>query len=314
MRMPCAARRRWARCLCAFASLWLIFLAAGAQAEEGFIDLLRIKRPPPENAQPATPAPKSMTTTTIAGITVSVWMPPDSVKRPLPAILFSHGYRGCNTQSSFLMRALAADGYVVLAPNHHDASCGKLGGPKPEERFIRPNDWSAKTYEDRKNDMVAVLDAVRQQVPWTNLVDGKKIGLVGHSLGGYTVLGLAGGWEGWKLPDIKAVLALSPYCEPFIRHGALDRVTAAVMLQGGSLDLGITPSLRRPGGCYDKTPAPVYFVELHDAGHLAWTDLNAVFQDTITHYALGFLDAYVKGGKPDGLRDKYGAATEVRTK
>ena len=27
---------------------------------------------------------------------------------------------------------------------------------------------------------------------------------IGHSLGGYTVLGLAGGWPSWKLPGIQS--------------------------------------------------------------------------------------------------------------
>jgi predicted dienelactone hydrolase len=256
-----------------------------------------------------------MELTTIAGLTVAVWMPPDATPRPLPVIVFSHGYRGCNTQSQFLMRAFAAQGYVVLAPNHRDAACGKMARTRgPEEHFARPNAWTEHTYEDRRTDITTLIDTMRKQVPWSSLIDWSKLGLAGHSLGGYTVLGLAGGWESWKLPDIKAVLALSPWCEPFARHGALDRVTAAIMYQGGSADLGITPSLRRPGGCYDKTPMPVYFVELRQAGHLAWTDLQPRFQDTVTHYSVAFFDAYLKGASPASLKEHYGDAIEARTK
>jgi len=47
-----------------------------------------------------------------------------------------------------------------------------------------------------------------------------------------------------------------------------------VMYQGGTKDLGITPSLKKSGGCYPKTPAPAYFVEFRGAGHFAWTDLT----------------------------------------
>jgi len=87
-----------------------------------------------------------------------------------------------------------------------------------------------------------------------------------------------------------------------------------VMYQGGSIDLGVTPSLIRPGGAYDKTPAPVYLVELEHAGHLAWTDLNPRFRDTIAHYALAFFDAHLKGASPAPLRERYGDAAVVRAK
>jgi hypothetical protein len=45
-------------------------------------------------------------------------------------------------------------------------------------------------------------------------VDLGRLGYIGHSLGGDTVVGLAGGWSSWKTPGVKAVLALSPYTEP----------------------------------------------------------------------------------------------------
>jgi dienelactone hydrolase len=260
--------------------------------------------------------PKPPQSATVAGRTVAVWMPPPATPRPMPLIVFSHGFHGCNTQSSFLMRALAEKGYVVVAPNHRDAACGRLSLSRgPEERFGRPSAWSDHTYEDRRDDIAAVIDALKREVPWSDLVDAKKIGLAGHSLGGYTVVGLAGGWESWQRKDVKAVLALSPYVEPYLRHGgALDRVEAAVMYQGGTLDLGLTPSLHRPGGAYDKTPAPVYFVELRSAGHLAWTDLQPRFHDTIVHYALAFFDAHLKDQPPAPLRERYGDAVDVRAK
>jgi predicted dienelactone hydrolase len=292
----------------------LVATPCHAQTQDEIFELLR-RRP----TAPATPAEKPpakpMQSATIAGLAVAVWMPPDATPRPMPAIVFSHGFRGCNTQSSFLMRALAEKGYIVLAPNHRDASCTRLARNRgPEERFGRPNAWTDHTYEDRRNDVAGLIDALTHEVAWSSLVDAKKIGLAGHSLGGYTVLGLAGGWEAWRRSDIKAVLALSPYVEPFVRHGALDRVEAAVMYQGGSLDLGITPSLRRPAGAYDKTPAPVYFVELRGAGHLAWTDLQPRFHDTVVHYTLAFFDAHLKDQSPAPLRERYGDAVDVRAK
>ena len=61
----------------------------------------------------------------ISGRDVAIWRPAGSAPASgFPVVLFSHGFGGCNTQSVFLMEALARSGYFVLAPNHKDAHCG----------------------------------------------------------------------------------------------------------------------------------------------------------------------------------------------
>src|SRR5262245_6953359 len=59
----------------------------------------------------------------IAGLSVAVWRPP-APRGAVPLILFSHGFGGCATQSTFLTGALADAGYLIIAPNHADARCG----------------------------------------------------------------------------------------------------------------------------------------------------------------------------------------------
>ena len=71
-------------------------------------------------------------------------------------------------------------------------------------------------------------------------MDWDHFGLVVHSLGGYTVLALGGGWKSWKLSGVKAVLALSPYSAPFTVSHTLGDIHIPVMYQGGTLDAGIT--------------------------------------------------------------------------
>ena len=243
---------------------------------------------------------------TLAGRQVAYWAPDGAVPaQGYPVILFSHGFTGCGTQSVFLTEALAGAGYVVLAPDHRDAACGaghdgqllaKLSTFDSQEPFHSPEAWSASTYRDRRVDVEAVLDAVLksgsvQGVP----INSSRIGLAGHSLGGYTVLGLAGAWPLWKDRRIKAVLALSPYCTPFLAKGDLPHLDVPVMYQGGTLDIGITPFVRGKGGAYELTSAPKYFVELGGAGHFAWTNLNKSYQSVINRYALAFFDRYLKG-------------------
>jgi pimeloyl-ACP methyl ester carboxylesterase len=109
------------------------------------------------------------------------------------------------------------------------------------------------------------------------------------------VLGLGGAWPGWKLDGVKALLALSPYVQPFPVRRTLAGLDAPVMYQGGTLDFGITPALQKSMGAYDLSPRPKYYVELKGAGHFAWTDLRHTFHDPIVAYSLAFLDRYVRG-------------------
>jgi len=246
----------------------------------------------------------------IAGRDVAVWKP--SGKAPpagFPVVLFSHGFTGCNTQSTFLMEAFAAAGYLAVAPNHKDARCGTAARSaghragfselRPEHPFDQPELWSDSTYRDRAEDVRIVLDSVLHGPTFEGVpVDAARIGISGHSLGGYTALGMAGGWSSWKDKRIKAVLALSPFCNPFVDKGDLAHMAVPVMYQGGSRDWGITPTVRRLTGAYDKSAAPKCYVEFTDAGHFAWTELNPRFQPLVKVYSVAFFDRYLKGTTP----------------
>lgn len=138
--------------------------------------------------------------------------------------------------------------------------------------------------------------------------------LAGHSLGGYTALGMAGARPEWA-SELKpsAVLALSPYCGPYVRNGGLSTLKAPVMFQGGTLDGGITPVVTRPGGAYDQTPTAKRLVLLDGATHLAWTELVGDFQSQIAEYAIAFCDQYAKGQKREVLGKKLPGVSELRS-
>ncbi len=242
---------------------------------------------------------------TLAGLAVTEWEADTPPAGQQPLVIFSHGFHGCATQSRFLMRALADAGYLVFAPNHRDAVCH--GGAshwydRPEQSFVQPQAWTDATYRDRADDLFAVVRALHEDLRWNARIDWHRFALAGHSLGGYTVLGLAGAWPSWRMPGVRAVLALSPYTEPYLGAGTLRGLAAPVMYQGGTLDFGLTPSLSKTGGAYDQSPAPKYLVTFQGATHLAWADVGFRDHADIAAYALAFLNRALNGVAAPMLR------------
>lgn len=232
---------------------------------------------------------------TLAGLRVAVWSDAASTGAAQPVIVFSHGFLGCATQSRFLMEAFAKAGYTVFAPNHRDALCVGAEGIWPRRGFpLRSaSQWTDADFRDRAEDIGRLLEAIHADDSFRATVDLSRLGLVGHSLGGYTVLGLSGAWPSWKLAGVSAVLALSPYAEPFIEQEALGKLAVPVMYQGGTLDF-TTPGLLKVGGGYDQSPSPKYLVEFDLASHWAWTNIGFVAHQQILLYSLAFMDTYVR--------------------
>ena len=254
------------------------------------------------------------TKVSLAGLNVTVWKPATNEKAPL--VIFSHGFGGTSTQSRFLMQALAAHGYLVVAPNHKDAFGSKSTFFRPQVSFKKADQWSDSTYLDRHDDIVNLIHALHKDATWDNQIDWSKLALCGHSLGGYTALGLGGAWPKWKIDGVKAIIALSPYCHPYLLNGSLSAVSAPVMYQGGTRDFGITPTLLGPQGAFAETASPAYLVEFQRAGHLAWTNFNrdANQVELIDHYCLAFLDKYVRHIEDKSLDEKAPGVVDLETK
>jgi predicted dienelactone hydrolase len=241
----------------------------------------------------------------LGGLDVVVWSQDAGQPGKQPVILFSHGFHGCATQSRFLMEAFASAGYIVFAPNHRDAVChgGKAHWfSKAKVALRKPELWNDTSYRDRADDIRRLIDAIRADERFRARVDWSRLGLAGHSLGGYTVLGLCGAWPGWKLPGVRAVLALSPYSQPFVLHKTLEGLSVPVMYQGGTWDYGATPQMNKSALSYEQSPAPKYYVEFKKAGHFAWTSIGRTsFRGDIIAYSLAFMNHYVKGEPAERL-------------
>ena len=110
-----------------------------------------------------------------------------------PLVAFSHGYGGHRRQSTFLCTHLASHGYVAVAVDHtgntvfdvlHMVVAMQTGGPRPDPD-TRLRDFIAA----RPADVSFTIDSVLAGAGGVaGVVDPERIGMSGHSFGGWTTL------------------------------------------------------------------------------------------------------------------------------
>ncbi len=240
-----------------------------------------------------------------------------------PLVVFSHGLGGCGIQSAFLTEQLARAGYVVVAPDHADAICTVRDGlrknpQRSEESLVLPETWTEQTERDRRDDLVQTLDWMVGVSPWQAVIKQQKIGGVGHSMGGYTLAGMAGAWEGWRDQRLQAAVLLSPYIQPFLKRRLIEKITIPLMYQGAQFDVGITPFVKGKNGAFSMGSTERYFAELKGGSHFEWTNLVCLGTRTIqdclktkrnarlmTIYAGAFFNATLNE-QPAGLKQLKG--------
>jgi hypothetical protein len=123
---------------------------------------------------------------------------------------------------------------------------------------------------------------------------------------------MLGAWESWREPRIRAALVLSPYSLPYLRGTNLRSIETPVMLQGGTLDFGITPFLPP---VYTALQGPKYDLVLNKETHFAWTNLISVGKTTtecvkhgnaklMTDYSRAFFNHHLRREAAPLLRTK----------
>ncbi|MBY6188899.1 dienelactone hydrolase family protein [Microbulbifer agarilyticus] len=242
-----------------------------------------------------------MTTTNIGGVSVEIRRAGNGV---YPLVIFSHGMGGCPGNTNGIQSRLADAGYIVVAPKHDDCLTGNT---TPDVPWTQPENWTDQTNVDRRDDMHAVLDALPSSA-YSQYIEGfSNIGCMGHSMGGYTCMGIAGAWSSWARSEVGAVAALSPWHRPLmVQNRVGDMTNGQTLYQGGTLDSTITPELIQAGGTYAQTSPSKYGQVFYRAGHSAWTDgwLSSRFHDEMAYYLVSFFDAYLKHGSVSDLEVK----------
>jgi len=125
--------------------------------------------------------------------TVAINGKPDAIVKGL--IVLSHGTGGSELGHSGLAQALAKNGYLVAAIKHPGDNW------QDQSLFSVPGGYY---FSERPRQASRVIDAILSDPEWKPRISvdahGPRVGAVGHSAGGYTVLALAGG-----VPDLMRI-------------------------------------------------------------------------------------------------------------
>ncbi|MCY7307020.1 MAG: dienelactone hydrolase [Rhodoferax sp.] len=133
-------------------------------------------------------------------VRVAIQAPPDATFKGL--LVLSHGTGGSELGHSSLAETLAQHGYLVAALRHP--------GDNWQDRWLL-QESAARYFTERPQHVSRLIDALLGDPQWGDRIardaQGPRIGALGHSAGGYTVLALAGG-----RPDLSR---LASHCDSY---------------------------------------------------------------------------------------------------
>lgn len=118
-----------------------------------------------------------------APVTVAAGTEISTASQKYPLVLLSHGTGGSAVQMMWLGYYLASRGYIVAAVNHH-------GNTAAERQPAAPG---FMLFWERARDLSVLLDKLLADPLFGPRIDRDRIGAAGFSLGGYTVISVAGG-------------------------------------------------------------------------------------------------------------------------
>lgn len=242
----------------------------------------------------------------------------------LPMLVFSHGYGGSGLSAVFFTERLAARGWIVAAPDHHDRHSAVRIRAGQLADFDRWGFWrhareiAASGPEDRGkylyrlDEMRLVIDRMVACGDFRGLVDSNRVAVGGHSFGGYTALGLCGTIEERHDPRVKAVLLFSTGAGGYLfREAELAAVRIPSMLFMGEREedqvRGSKTMSELSGKIHGSLSPPKYLLVIKGASHFSF---NHRFVDNrrtrllsgtetqfeaIRRYSIAFLEKHVAG-------------------
>lgn len=159
------------------------------------------------------------------------------IDEKFPLVIISHGNGGSHLLYRTISTHLAKNGYIVAMPEHYGNNRNNNQLENTNENLI-----------NRPRHVSLTIDQILSEDIFGKNVSLNNIAVIGHSMGGYTALALAGGIpktrEGEKIevspdPRVKAIVLLAPGTGWFMN--SLENVTIPILMLTAEHDL-ITPS------------------------------------------------------------------------
>jgi dienelactone hydrolase len=189
---------------------------------------------------------------------------PPSEAGPFPLVLFSHGFSGYRTQSTFLTTTLASWGFVVAAPEH--ASRDLVA--------VLTNTIGQAPTDDVQDlhDAITTMERATAAAsgPLVGLVDTDRIAAVGHSAGGGAVFRLAA-----EEPRVRTYVALA--APAGARPGAAVPSQPSLFVAGTADVIAKLDTVETSWN--QVVPSPKRLAVLDNVTHLGFMDVCTIARD-----------------------------------
>ena len=235
-----------------------------------------------------------------------------------PLLVFSHGNGGIRHQNVFQVEHLASHGYIVVSADHTGNAALT---PLPARALPYDNSGRGRSARERPVDVSFLITELLRRGAragsWLeNRLEPERIGILGHSFGGFTVCKVA--------ETDRRVKAILPMTAAYGKKTSLP-----LLLMLGEKDRTMGAAGNTVARMYYKACAgPKHLVSLKRAGHFSFTDMDGIspgFGDgvsgeeflpisrakaVINAYTLAFFDHYLRGDVEGGLYLRTNSAEE----
>lgn len=250
-------------------------------------------------------------------VPAKIYYPKDDAG-PWPVVVFSHGLGGSREGYEYLGRHWAGCGYVSVHLQHLGSDDGVWKGKASGEisKAMLGSTLDPRNAANRPKDVSYALDQLTAlngdaASPLKGRLDMKRIGVAGHSFGGFTSMAIAGqefGPAQWADPRVQAVIQMSaPVARPATRDRAYAKITTPVFHMTGTRDdsrIGETKADERRIPFDKMTAAETCLVIFRDGDHMIFSGRaaqdaerkkqDAVFQELICAGSTAYWDAWLR--------------------